>query len=1114
MSPSSGKAQSEMNRSVNLEEGFKNPPKKARPRVWWHWMNGNITKKGIREDLEWMHRVGIAGFQTFNAALMTPKVVQNPLAYMTPEWKNAFRFTTELADSLDMEMAIAGSPGWSESGGPWVKPAEGMKKYVWSEKRIKGGQPFDGELPKPPTTTGPFQNIPIKNELASATTGKTFDEPKYYKDVAVIAFRLPNNDKTLQDLHPKVSSSGGNFDLKSLTDGDLAETALLPPTEVGKEAWVQYEFSRPRTFQSLTIVGGGGGGGFFSPPINNRALEVSNDGKTFHTVLKIPGGGVGQRTLTFKPVTAKYFRFTFKTLAPRQGMGAALGFGNGESSKPSGTKIAELNLHTEARVNRFEDKGAFTTADNIYAMSTRTIPTSEAVKKDEVIDLTSKMDKDGTLSWTPPSGKWMILRFGYSLLGITNHPASAEATGLEVDKMSAEDVKSYLTKYLDKYESATGGMMGKKGLQYMITDSWEAGAENWTENMMHEFKKRRGYSMISWLPVLAGYIVESAKASDQFLWDFRQTIADLITENHYNQLTKILKKRGMGRYSESHENGRALIADGMEVKQNADIPMSAMWVPGGFSGGSEVSTYNKADIRESASVAHIYGQNLVAAESMTSAGRLWAWSPQTLKPTADMELASGLNRFVIHTSVHQPLDDKLPGFTLGPFGQTFNRHETWAEEAGPWIDYLARSSFMLQQGKFVADVAYYYGQDSNITALFKNELPSIPDGYNYDFVNTDALINQLSVKNGSIITPTGMRYRILALDPNSRFMTLSVLRKLQRLVNAGAIVVGNKPVGTPSLSDDQHEFETMVDELWANDDGVNQIGKGKIYAGSSIEQVLSSQNIIPDFQYIKSDKDTKLLYVHRRMNDKDIYWIDNRNDKNEDIEAAFRVTGKDVELWDPVTGKIEDASYNIKDDITKVPLHLTPNGTVFVMFRNHAREKIRTVKQPVEQKLVTIQGPWKVHFQENRGAPDEVEFDSLTLWNKNSNNGIKYFSGTGTYTNTINAPSGWFNQDGQLWLDLGKVKNLAVVTVNGQPMGIAWKKPFRVNITDALKKGSNKIEIKVTNLWVNRFIGDQQPDISKTYTWNSFPIKTFYKANTPLKNSGLLGPVKIFSLEK
>jgi hypothetical protein len=279
------------------------------------------------------------------------------------------------------------------------------------------------------------------------------------------------------------------------------------------------------------------------------------------------------------------------------------GFDAGMMPKaPAGTPIAELVLHKVARVNRFEEKAAFVTSTDLYKAFTPGIDAKETISKANVVDLTTKMKPDGTLEWSPPAGKWMVLRLGYSLTGHKNSPASPEATGLEVDKLSAEHVKAYFTNYLDQYKDATAGLMGAKGLQYVITDSWEAGTQNWTDNMISEFKKQRGYDMVPWLPILTGHIVESAEASDRFLWDFRKTIADLTAENHYDQLTTILHERGMGRYTESHEGGRAFIGDGMEVKRKADIPMSATWTPGGFNEGTEVATSYKADVRESASV--------------------------------------------------------------------------------------------------------------------------------------------------------------------------------------------------------------------------------------------------------------------------------------------------------------------------------------------------------------------------------------------------------------------------------------------------------------------------------------------------------------------------------
>jgi hypothetical protein len=687
---------------------------------------------------------------------------------------------------------------------------------------------------------------------------------------------------------------------------------------------------------------------------------------------------------------------------------------------------------------------------------------------------------------------------------VTNHPASPEGTGLEVDKLSREDVKEYMNTYLDHYKSTVGELMGKRGLRYVINDSWEAGTANWTDDMVAEFTKRRGYDPRPWLPVLTGRVIESSQTSDRFLWDYRKTLGDLLAEYHYDQINDILHQRGLGHYGESHEEGRAFIGDGMEVKRSNDVPMSAMWTqkPGV---NEEQFGYN-ADIRESASVAHIYGQNLVAAESMTASSGAWAWSPATLKPTVDKEMAMGLNRFVIHTSVHQPLVDKQPGLALGPFGQWFTRNETWAEQATPWIRYLARSSYLLQQGHFAADIAYFYGEDSNLTALFGKKGPEIPEGYNFDYFNADALIHKLSFVDGQLATESGMRYRVLALDPHSQHMSLPVLRKIRDLVQSGAIVAGPKPTDTPSLSDDPKEFQSLADQIWGSDTGERSFGKGKVYAGLKVADVLATLQVSPDFEFSKLQRDTEVLFVHRKLSDGDLYYVDNRRDQNQDLEATFRVTGKEAEIWHPDTGAIEPASFRIADGRTTVPLHLDPWGTVFVVFRNAAKTSSRTLPKTADSSIATVEGPWDLSFQADRGAPTKITLDRLTSWSDSADEGVKYFSGTGTYTKTIHAPADWFKRGTRLSIDLGEVKNLAEVSVNGKPLGIVWKTPYRVDVTDVMKADANTVEIKVTNPWVNRIIGDRQPNVTKTYTFTS---PKYYKADSKLVPSGLLGPVQI-----
>ncbi len=1096
------------NAQNSLLQNFQTPPNAAKPRVWWHWMNGNISKEGIQKDLDWMERTGIGGFQNFDANLFTPVIVPKKLVFMQPDWKDAFRFTTELANKKGLEMAIAGSPGWSVTGGPWVEPKDGMKKYVWTEIRVEGGKSFSGKLPQPSDITGAFQNIAV--DRASFLGGFTGTPPTFYQDALVIAYRLSEKDKPISDLKPKITSSGGTFSLTDLTDGNLNNSQFLPPQKVGDEIWLQYEFATPQTIKAFSVAGANhlGMEGFSGGP-ENRTLKVSDDGVNFRTIATIPGSIVPQNTVSIPATTARFFRLAYKTLESEFNVFAAMAGAKPEPPKPLGVDIAEFVLHTTDRIDRAEDKAGFISwKEDIKTLMPQG---TDAIDEASIIDLTSKMQADGTLNWTPPSGGqgeyWQIIRFGYSLTGRQNHPASPEATGLEVDKLDKEAVKKYINTYLDMYKDATGGLMGEKGLSHIILDSYEAGHMNWTKDFPKEFQQRRGYSILNYIPVLTGRVIKSTQASENFLWDFRKTIGELIAENHYDVIGEELHKRGMKRYTESHEDKRVYLADGMDVKRNADIPMSAMWTPGSLAGGSDEEVRSEADIRESASVAHLFGKPFVAAESMTSVQNAFSFHPEKLKRTADLEMASGLNRFIIHTSVHQPLDDKMPGFSLGPFGQYFTRQETWSGAgAKAWISYLGKSSYLLQQGNFVADILYFYGENTNATWQFREKLPKF-NGYEYDFVNATILKNDIQAKNGKLVAPSGTTYSVLVLDESAKKMTLSTLKKINVLAKAGVIIRGVKPESSPSLSDDAKAFQALLDDTWSRQNG-------NVSSIQTVDEYLKNVGLSQDFSYNKAKEGTKILYVHRQtppfgVGGTDLYWLDNRSDRAEDIEATFRVSGKTPELWNAQTGKTEKVSYKMENGRTIIPLHFESWEAYFIVFRKDvASQRLMTnYTKPVSNKteVVTIASPWKVNFQENRGAPSSATFEKLTSWSENADNGIKYFSGTAAYQNTFNLKK--VDKKATYEIDLGDVKNIAEVIVNGKNVGTAWKTPFQLDITSALKKGDNSIEIKVTNTWVNRLIGDAQPDVKNKITFTTMP---FYQADGKLLPSGLLSEVKIF----
>ena len=1058
-----------------LQSGWDNPPQSARNRVWWHWMNGNITKEGILKDLQWMKDTRQGGVHNFDAALGTPTIVNKRLIYMDEGWKDAFAYAVQVADSLGLEFTIASAPGWSSTGGPWVSEKDAMKKLVWSE--TFANSKVDMTLPEPPHTTGAFL------DGAPAGRGAAGTNYEYYEDIAVIAVKQPAGRQTTASLGAKVTASGGNFTLQQLTNGSISDAVMLPRDDKNGYAWIQYEFPTPVTIKSLKMVGASG--------TTNTRLEASDDGKSFNRVCFIHGGNVAQVTMSVPATTAKYFRIRVDN--PRAAGGGFFGMGGGPSAPPAGTMIAELELYPYSRVHRFEDKAAFSSATLLTSAPTPTVEGETFPPPEDVIDVT-EFYQNGKLSWNAPEGNWRIIRYGWSLTGKQNHPAPLEATGLEVDKLDPDAWTRYFHTYLDMYKDASGGLMGRQGVQYVLTDSYEAECETWTPAMFNEFQTRRGYDLKKWLPVLSGEIIGSPQQSDAFLFDWRVTIGELIADN-YTLLSKIAKEDyGMlGRYTESHEGGRAFVGDGMDLKATAEVPMSAMWVtapwvPVGPDGQPDMSVYD-ADDKESASVAHIYGQNIAAAESMTApggGGKSYSYHPGNLKYVADRELSNGINRFVIHESAHQPDDVHVPGMSLGGIGQWFNRHDSWAPMAGIWADYMSRSCFMLQAGKNVADILYYYGEDANVTSIFSFS-PAIPHGYQWDYLNPDGLLNHISYNKGQLVSTGGTAYKVLWMDRNMEVMSMPVLRKIASLVQAGAWVGGVRPSRPASLTDDAAEFATLVAEIWDSD-------RNNVVETKELADLLKAAGISEDVNIPAGFK-----FLHRTLAGAEIYWVNKPAKDYQTITLSFRVNNMKPMLWHPDNGLQEEVSYTQRNGRTDVTLNLVPDDAVFVVFSGKA-EKEFISPSVVKKSEMPLEGTWAVQFQEKRGAPASAEFSTLGSYTDSSDTSIKYFSGIASYTKSFEAQPGE-----KTVLDLGRVADLAEVYVNGEYCGAAWKEPYLVDISKAVKSGSNSLEVKVANVWVNRLIGDEQPNATRI-GWTD---AQGFNGQEPLLPAGLLGPVKI-----
>lgn len=1089
-----------------LASEFRAPPASARPRVWWHWMNGNVTQDGIAKDLDWMKRVGIGGLQMFDANIMTPQIVPNRLAYMTPGWKDAFRFAATKADQLDLELAIAASPGWSETGGPWVKPEDGIKKFTWSETIVRGGRRFTGSLPRPSAATGPFLDVPAESPPGAPPGGERPQPPQYYADIAVIAYRASHAGSA--DLEPHMSIAGHQLATSKVRDGSYASSIDTPRPTADEPTRIDLTFDRPPTVRSASIFVHGGGGSYGTGPIL-AWLEASEDGAVWRKVVDLPLTAV-PTTASFAPVSARNFRVVLAQ--PPAGESPLSAAAPGADVAPFASlaaptrflQLAELRLSSEKRINRFEAKAGFALAADYYDLDGAVDPDGAGVPQADVIDLSDRMQPNGALDWTAPPGNWRVLRMGYSLTGKTNHPAADEATGLEVDKLDSAAVRRYLDTYIGMYRDAVGPeLFGGRGVKALLTDSTEVGAFNWTPRLLEQFERLRGYDARPWLPTLTGVIIQSRAESDKFLYDFRRTIGELHATEHYGTVAKVAHGHGLKVYGEALESGRVSLGDDIDMRRFADYPMAALWT---YGRGSAPQPAALSDLRGAASTAHVFGGNIVAAESLTSVLQPWAHAPGDLRRIIDLEFASGINRPVIHTSVHQPTDDNRPGLSLMIFGQFFNRHETWAEMARPWIDYIARTSHLLQQGRFFADVAYFYGEEAPTISLTRGgPLTDVPTRYAYDFINPTALNTVLTMDGGELSTPGGARYRVLYLGGTSRRMTLPTLRKVAALAERGATIVGLAPESSPARDEDTAEYRALVARLWPGGE-VTRVGSGQVIASRDVEAALARVGVTPDFDVRKPEADSEVLFVHRRLPQGDLYFVNNRKNRRQGFEARFRVTGRMPEIWRAATGTAEPVSFRTEGDVTVVPLDLEAEESVFVVFREPTAERGRTVSTPSYQALAQLDGAWKVRFQSGRGAPEEIETEGLRSLSDHSAPGVKYFSGVATYSKRFVLPK-TLRPGAPVLLDLGAVGDLAEVTVNGKAVGVAWQAPYRVDIGSAVKRGENTLEVKVANLWVNRLIGDAQPGAKKV----GFVTIPTYTAAAPLRPSGLMGPVVLMS---
>jgi alpha-L-rhamnosidase len=1128
-----------------LDKVFQNPPVRTEPYMYWYWLNNNVSAKGITADLEAMKQAGIG--EVFIGHIVSEGIPEGKVAILSPEWWDLVCFAVKEGDRIGVRVGMFNGPGWSQSGGPWMKPEESMRYLVSKETRICGGASFNERLDK--------------NEKA-------------IQDVGVIAYPVPKQEGRI--VRPaRVECSAEIKGLAPLLSGKAQEKrgCALPK----KPFTLDLFFDLPTTFQTLVMEWGASSvklEGKLEAIVNGQP-QLIRDLKIFRTNL-MPAMGplvAAPFTFSFEPTEVTHLRITISQLT-----------GSPVLEDLVFSSVAHVDFGVEKQLGRMYPEPVPPPDAFLWPRMPEVLEGS-AVDVKRIVTLTSLMDQEGRLTWKAPEGSdWVISRIGMASTGVTCSPTPPQATGLECDKMSRAAVEKHFDAMMGEFLRRIP-KEERKGFQHITLDSYEVGPQNWTDDMATIFTQKYGYDPMPWLACLKGQVVGSRDQTDRFLWDWRRLVADLIAINYVGGLKAVANRHGLIPWLENYGHW-GFPGESLQYGGQSDDIGGEYWYGG---------TLGDIECRLATSCGNTYGKDRVSAEAFTS-GRNFVQTPARIKTRGDWCFTEGVNHFVLHLYSHQPYD-VAPGLVPW-FGADFNRFSTWFKDYGKgWTDYLKRSCALLQQGSRKADIAYFFGEDApKMNGLLE---PARPKGYDFDFINKDILLRS-TCRDGYLTLPYGARYRVLVLPP-CETMTPDLAEHLEELVKKGLVLVGNPFLRSPSLQNypsADAQVSKAAQALWGDDLQAKTLDrvvrKGHVFRGHTLEQVFQKINEVPDFACTQAN----LLYTHRTGEDFDLYFISNQLDSPISILPEFRVTGRQPEVWDASTGtKVETAQFECLDRSTRVPLKLPAAGSIFVVFRKSLVQDInsfsllRTVgltgtaeTKPVQRaQVLTLQGPdsnaevffdvdgiltlcasktgsyqakradgtlqvwtvpqertplvldtssWQVLFKPAyTGTPFELAFSGLTDWSKHGDDRVRYFSGTAVYQTTFEWPG--LASGKRMTLSLGRVAVIASLKVNGIDCGVLWKEPFSADITAALKEGENRVEISVANTWHNRLIGDEQfPDDTGALPngllkgWPEWmtqnqprpePRRTTLLTNkqddaskkSPLQSSGLLGPVTV-----
>lgn len=1005
-----------------LSQQFRQLPDSQRMAVYWYWMSDNISVEGVQHDLEAMKEAGIT--RAYIGNIWQDDVPAGDIKVLTPEWWEVMHAALKRASELDIEIGIFNCPGWSQSGGPWIKPSQAMRYLASTSTTVTGN--------------GSEQCIALPSPGDEA------------QDVRVLAYPADEQGQEKSAVLHKTAGYDLTTDIRLEPSFTARSLTVRPDGYLLINMIIQIE--KENGFETLKVE---------HLDRTNNSLNVG-----FHTDAPI--------CIALPDVKGKTLRLI----------------------STGGPQDCDYTVTVSDRpaVERYEEKSLGKMFQSPLPMWDEymwaTQPEAEGfayVQPDQVLDLTDRMSADGTLTWNAPEGSWTVLRTAMVPTGVTNAPASREATGYEVDKMSREHVAAHFDAFLGELMRRIPEE-DRRSFHIVVEDSYETGGQNWTDDMVPAFTARYGYDPTPYLPTLYGQVIGSQDKSERFLWDLRRLIADRVAYDYVGGLRDVSHEHGLTTWLECYGHW-GFPSEFLMYGGQSDEVAGEFWSEGSL---------GDIENRAASSCAHIYGKQKVWAESCTAGGPNYNRFPATMKQRTDRFFCEGINATLLHLFIQQPDDTTLPGVSA-PFGNDFQRKNTWWSQIDLFTSYLRRCNLMLQQGQYVADVAYFIGEDA--PKMTGECTPALPRGYSYDYINAEVL-KDASVVDGALTLASGMQYRLLVL-PRQTTMRPEVLMDIARLTREGLHVVGPKPESSPSLQDyptADEKVRSLAAEMWNDTD----YGAGRVWAdGTDLQAILDELGVAPDC-FVEVSK--PIAFIHRRTQTRDIWFVSNQSESTQTFDATFRTTDAAIECWDPTDASQRDLTeYSVTNGRTLVPLTLAPNQSLFVVFDHTRKAKPATGKNFGEEKvLMTLDAPWSVAFDAQfRGPSEPATFETLASWTTNADPAIRYYSGTATYSQEFELTE---KPEGRVYLDLGRVMVMAKVYVNGKYAGGAWTYPYRVETGCLLRRGTNTVRVEVVNNWQNRLIGDQQLPEAERPTWTSVNP---WHADSPLQESGLLGPVKL-----